>query len=229
MGGIAELYASGRHALLDLAATLSADEAATLVPACPQWTVKDVYAHLTGVVADVLGGRLEGVATDPWSARQVAERADRSLTEICAEWAELAPELEEALRAFPDLANPRLLIDQWTHEQDLRGALGRPGGRTDGRMAFTVDTVLTAYSKSWPDTGLPGVVVTGDSAQWALGDGEIHLRLSAPDFELGRALLGRRSRAQVLRLRWTPHDEPMLEAVVDELHAFPYAERDLEE
>lgn len=227
VGQIADLYTGGRHTLLDLAAILTPAEAATPVPATPKWTVKDVYAHLSGVVADALGGRMDGVATDPWTARQVAERAERSLTDICAEWAELGPELEEALRAFPDLANPRLIIDQWTHEQDIRGALGKPGSRTDGRMTFCVETMLTGFSKGWPETGLPCVVVTGDTGAWPLGEGEVVVRLTATDFELARAIMGRRSRAQVLALRWSPRDEEKLGPVVDHLHAFPHADVDL--
>jgi uncharacterized protein (TIGR03083 family) len=227
VGHIAELYFAGRHGLLDLAATLTDADAATKVPATPAWTVKDVYAHLAGTVADALGGRMEGVATEPWTARQVADRADRTLTEICAEWAELGPELEEAMRAFPEIANPRLVIDQWTHEQDLRGALGRPGARTDGRMTFCVDTLLTGFSRAWRETDLPFVVVTGDSGEWYLGDGVVKVRLAAPDFELGRALVGRRSRAQVLAMRWSAIDEELVGPVVDHLHAFPYVLEDL--
>ena len=37
-----------------------------------EWTVKDVVAHLCGACEDILAGRLEGVATDPWTEAQVA-------------------------------------------------------------------------------------------------------------------------------------------------------------
>ena len=84
---VAEHYNSGRHVLTELGLGLDPAQAATPVPACPGWTVKDVYAHLAGVAADVLAGNLEGVATPPWTARHVADRADQSLTQILAEWA----------------------------------------------------------------------------------------------------------------------------------------------
>jgi hypothetical protein len=51
---VAELYRDGRERLLALGAELGAADAARPVPACPDWTVKDLYAHLAGVAADVL-------------------------------------------------------------------------------------------------------------------------------------------------------------------------------
>ena len=53
-----------------------------VVPACPRWTVRDVVAHLTGVCDDILAGRLDGVATDPWTDAQVARRAGRPVEDI---------------------------------------------------------------------------------------------------------------------------------------------------
>jgi hypothetical protein len=37
-----------------------------IVPACPQWTVHDVVAHLAGGCGDVLAGDIEGVTTAAW-------------------------------------------------------------------------------------------------------------------------------------------------------------------
>jgi hypothetical protein len=76
------VYRQGRERVLELAADLDEGDATIVVRACPQWTVKDVYAHIAGVPADILAGRIEGVGTDEWTARQVAARADRSLGEI---------------------------------------------------------------------------------------------------------------------------------------------------
>ena len=44
---VSEAYRRTRVELLDLAAVLGDDQAKRRVPACPDWTVKDVYAHLT--------------------------------------------------------------------------------------------------------------------------------------------------------------------------------------
>jgi len=54
-------------------------DAAMRVPATPEWTVKDVVAHLAGVCADILAGNLEGLTTEPWTAAQVEARRDKDL------------------------------------------------------------------------------------------------------------------------------------------------------
>ena len=82
---IGALYADGRGRISDLVSGLG-EEAAAPVPACPQWSVHDVVAHLTGVCADILAGNIAGVATDPWTDAQVCARRDRSVEEVLAEW-----------------------------------------------------------------------------------------------------------------------------------------------
>src|SRR4051794_19519506 len=136
-----DVHRQGRQRVLELAEDIDEDAAAGLVRACPEWTVKDVYAHMVGVPADILAGRLDGVATDPWTARQVAERADRSLAEICAELIALGPAFDDVLGAFGDAMDRRLFVDQWSHEQDVRGTVGRPGGRDVPIVAWSVNAL----------------------------------------------------------------------------------------
>jgi hypothetical protein len=69
------------------------------------------------------------------------------------------------------------------------------------------------------------VRVVGSSGEWLLGEGEPTLTLTASDFELARALVGRRSRDEFLRMGW----DGDASAVIDHLHAFPLAESDLGE
>ncbi len=223
---IGEQYRAGRERVLTLAADITDDQAAAPVPACPEWRVKDVYAHLSGVVADILAGQLDGVATDPWTARQVAERADWSLGEICTEWTTNACTLEAMLATVDDdLVDPRLVIDEWTHEQDIRGALGRPGARDLPVVAFAVRHLAAGIGEYWKEAGLAPVGLAGDTASYVLGDGEPVATLRAPDFELARLLLGRRSTAQVTALDWTADPGP----AVDHLHVFGPATADVVE
>jgi uncharacterized protein (TIGR03083 family) len=221
---VAELYRDGRERLLRLADEIDDEGAATSVPTCPQWTVKDVYAHQAGVPADILAGRLEGVATDEWTARQVAERADQSLKVIVAELAERGAELDPILAAAGDGIDMRLLLDQWTHEQDVRCALGKPGSRDVAVVPFAVDVMLSAFGRGWSDRGLAPVRIVGSSGTWQLGDGEPVATMQASDFELVRVLVGRRSRAQALA-RWDGDGEPF----VDSLVAFEFASEDIDE
>src|SRR5690349_1912685 len=94
------VYAEGRRRVSALVRDLPPERADLPVPGCPQWRVKDVVSHLTGICADVLAGNIEGVATDPWTAAQVDARRDRSIAEIVAEWDEIAPQVEAIAAQF---------------------------------------------------------------------------------------------------------------------------------
>ena len=60
---LADTYAEGRERLLQLAAELSDAEAATRSTACPEWSVKDIYAHLAGIATDILAGNTIAMST----------------------------------------------------------------------------------------------------------------------------------------------------------------------
>ncbi len=139
---VTEVYRRTRLELLDLAAGLDDDQAKRRVPACPEWTVRDVYAHLTGVASDVLAGRTDGVATPPWTARQVELRRSASLAEVCAEWVQLGPKVEAWLAEREGRVTfvARAAYDVWTHEQDVRGALRQRGVREDERVQWLDQT-----------------------------------------------------------------------------------------
>jgi uncharacterized protein (TIGR03083 family) len=121
-------YAAGRQRLTELVQDLDEDAAAMPVPCCPAWSVTDVVAHLTGVCADVLAGRIDGVGTDPWTDAQVVARRDLPLKDVVAEWNDVAPAVEAMAGAF-GAAGFQWVGDQAIHEHDVRGALDRPGAR----------------------------------------------------------------------------------------------------
>jgi uncharacterized protein (TIGR03083 family) len=218
---LAALYRDGRERVLNLARALSAGQEQLPVPACPGWSVKDVYAHLAGVADDALAGRLEGRGTDPWTARQVAARRDRGLGDVCEEWTRTGPMLDG--RVGPGTP-PQLIVDLCTHEQDIRGALERPGGRRAPQVRFSLEVLVGAFDRGW-DAAHPAVTVVADSGRWALGAGAPVATLTASDFELFRAFMGRRSRRQFLALGWTGDGAPF----VDDLHAFTLPSEDLVE
>src|SRR5437899_10458802 len=95
------LYAEGRRRITELVSGLSDDAARQTVPTCPRWSVHDVVAHLTGICADIVAGNVEGAATDPWTAKQVADRVDRSIAELLAEWETMAAQVEPIVHMFP--------------------------------------------------------------------------------------------------------------------------------
>ena len=212
-----EMYRAGRIAMIDLGRSLTDEQAAMTVPACPEWTIKDVYAHQAGVVADALAGRLDGVATDPWTARQVEERKDKTLTAVLDEWEQIVGPFETFLES--GAAPPQVIIDQWSHEQDVRAAVDRPGNRDDERARFCVEVLAGLRGESWQHAC---VEVIGDSGKWMLGTGEPQLTLRGSDYDLARALLGRRSLAQVRAMDWSGDPGPVL----DHLVVFAYSADD---
>ncbi|MFD0633984.1 maleylpyruvate isomerase N-terminal domain-containing protein [Catenulispora yoronensis] len=95
-------YGVIRAELTELADTLSEEQIATPVPALPGWSVRDTYAHLAGVAADIVRGQVGDPHDVGWTAGHVAARKDRSLAEICREWGVEGPRAEELLDA-PEL------------------------------------------------------------------------------------------------------------------------------
>ena len=95
----------------------------------------------------------------------------------------------------------RPLGDIVIHEQDLRGALGVPGGQdTDGLRSLR-DRMVGGFAERVAD--LPPVALVGDDWLWCSSgtpeDAAVVVR--AADFDLTRALMSRRSEAQLRR--WT--------------------------
>jgi hypothetical protein len=91
----------------------------------------------------------------------------------------------------------RPLGDVIIHEQDLRGALGVPGGQDSGGVRAIRDRFLARFAARLH--GLPPIALVGDAWQWASGgtpeDAAVVVR--APDFDLARALVTRRSERQL--------------------------------
>jgi uncharacterized protein (TIGR03083 family) len=195
-----DLWADGQRAMSALGRTISASDAEREVPACPSWTVRQVYAHQAGAAADILAGRLEGAGSDPWTSRQVAERADRSLEEILDEWDEAAPALVTALAPLGDKVDPRVLLDLWHHHQDVRGALGLPGETSGPLTDWVMGRTRSILADVTEDFGM--VVRFGTPPARPE-----HNVLVVEPFEAARAVLGRRSYDQIRAWSWGTPDK----------------------
>ncbi len=220
MDGIAE-WTRAQERVIDLVTGLPAARAAATVPACPDWTVRDLLSHVVGLGADVVAGDEPDDHNEAWTARQVEARRDRDVDTLVAEWRGLA----EPLRAWMAEHGTRPLGDVTIHEQDLRGALGVPGGQDTPAMAAMRERFAGRFAARL-DPGLPPIALAGDAWSWASGEGEPAVEVRATDFELARALMARRSAAQLRA--WTVRGdvEPYLDAFAT-LGALP--DRDLSE
>ena len=213
MGRYGALYAEGRERLMDL---VSSGDPATPVPTCPSWTVKDVLAHVAGVPADILAGRLDGVASDPWTQAQVDARRDRTVAEICEEWRETGPQIDAIIDSFGP-TGAQLLFDLTTHEHDVRLALGVPGARDADVVDVVLDFVVTNLAAAAPGP----LRIEADGLAWEVGDGEPAATLRTDRFTLLRAMSGRRTPAQLFALDWDGDPEPFLPMFASGPFAFP--------
>ena len=205
------VYRETRERITAMLEGCSDAQASRTVPACPHWTVKDVAAHLTGIVADVLAGRIDGVATDPWTEAQVGARREQGLAETVAEWREAALALEAQLG--PGGAPAQMIFDEVTHEHDLRGALEEPGARDSAAIGVGLDFVASAFGGPLTERGLGPLRLHGDGGRvWVIGDGDPAATLSATSFDLLRATSGRRTVDEIAGLGWDTDPSPWLPA-----------------
>src|SRR5262249_24205643 len=152
------------------------------------------YAHLAGVCSDALDGNLEGVATPPWTAAQLAARIDCSFDDLLAEWTERGPTFDVALQSVTGPRSIMAAVDVWSHEQDIRGAVGRRGGRDDDGVRFLVEQSVLAFDGRFAAAGIAlGLVVDGEPS--TLGSGATGTTWTTDGYELLRTITGRRSAA----------------------------------
>lgn len=196
----AVLYAEARARIVELVGRDDVDPT-MVVPATPDWTVGDVVAHLAGVTADVAAGRVQGAATDAWTARQVAERKGRSIADSLAEWDEHVGALDPVFGI--EMAQTMLVTDVYSHEQDLRGALASPGARDAAQVPFVVSRFLPGWSDKVRDAGLPALRVVAGDTERVVGEGDPVATLTISPWELVRAATGRRSPSQMRTYDWS--------------------------
>lgn len=181
-----------------LARSLNEDEWATPVPCTPGWTVRDVLSHVAGVSDDVLGGRVEGAATEPWTASQVARFARFDVEDLLVQWEAQVDDLGAAIESVGEQRPP---FDCHSHEHDVRHAIGRPANRTSAIIADAVPGLLARLADVpvaiEVDLGEGTVVSTGQP------DAEQRLDLATSRFEVFRSTLGRRTPDQMRDLDWS--------------------------
>jgi len=197
--------AAAYHALRErVAALVTAADARALdarAPATPEWRVRDVLAHMTGVNTDIVNGALDGVATDAWTATQVDTRRAWPVDRLLVEWEETGSEVE-ANAAFLGPAVGQWLYDACTHEHDIRQALGTPGARDSDAVALAYVWGGDRLGEALDKKGVGSLAVETEAGARSIGTGEPRVGLRLDRFELVRAMTGRRSVAQMRAYGW---------------------------
>jgi uncharacterized protein (TIGR03083 family) len=196
----AAAYGAVRARIATVFASLSEDDLARPVPACPAWTVKDLAGHLAGNAEDVANVNLEGVASEAWTDAQVQRARERSLDELLDAWATNGATVEQLLPHAPPGPAAQLVFDTCTHEQDLHGALGRIGDRDHDQLPIALTFMAHTLDGAIRGLGLPTLELRTDHEHWVLGDGEPDVRFEGTRFDLLRGLGGRRTRDELTAL-----------------------------
>jgi hypothetical protein len=151
-------------------------------------------------------GNLDGVGQDHWTAAHIERGAGLSLEELLDGWAETGIQIEAALDNVPRSMAGLTVADLVTHEHDLRNALGKPGARDSDGVKLTVN----AYGRL-KSSHLKGAEralrLRAGGREWIAGDRDVTASVEASEFELMRALSGRRTDEEITGLDWNGESE----------------------
>lgn len=182
-----------------------------LVPACPGWNVRDTVAHLVGICRDA-EARLE-----PGLARRAdlptAGLSALGLDPLLREWARSGRVVEAALvRTEHSHRGAVLVMDAFTHELDVRLALGHPIPADHPAFRGAFEVAVGGLSGSVMNLGLAPFRLETEAGSWTIGDGEPTVVVRGLRMALYRSMTGRRTYQQIRRFAWSTDPGPWLRA-----------------
>ncbi len=170
--GLVEAYAHSLQAIIDLGHGCR-EEDFDRPTDCPGWTVKDQFSHVVGLEDWMTGGEVpevevpayEHVRNDMGAFVEKAVEIRRStpgddvvdeledvvaqrLAALRAPGLDLDSEVEGSFGRGPARETlPVRILDVWTHEQDIREALGRPGNLDSPAASVVLDLLFRALPR----------------------------------------------------------------------------------
>ena len=220
-----QAYLSGFDRVAGLVRSLDDDQLARIVPACPEWTVKELVAHLTGVAADSLNANVAEMGKADWTQSQVDARKDKPLEDILAEWQGVTEVIAKALDDLHPTLSSALIGDLVTHEHDLRNAVDNRDERDCDGVVISTGFYARYFGKRLKDAGLPTLIVDTGEHKWTAGREVPAGKVQAPLFEMLRGLTGRRTTDEVKAFDWSVDAAPYLEV----FSMYPVAQHSLNE
>jgi uncharacterized protein (TIGR03083 family) len=230
MPDLAAAYHDARIAMTTLAREAEDKTRDTRVPACPDWTVHDLIAHVTSIAGDLSTGLFPpdlnpiqfwddemAVRREAFVDEALARHRDLPLDEILERWEHSATRLEGMLRGeepFPEHSPPLaewiVVTDIGVHLQDLQGALGTSTYRDSLATGLSLRSYVEAMRFRSAQESLPPFRIRAGTREWVIGEGEPVATLTGDPFELGRAASGRRSPDQIRAYDWEGDPEPFM-------------------
>jgi uncharacterized protein (TIGR03083 family) len=199
-------YHATRERVTELVRSLDPEAHELVVPACPDWTVHELLAHVVGIPEALTSGSFPTGDTQAWLDGLVAERRDVPVDELLDRWAACAP----GTSAIVDGGASQMLIDVVSHEHDLRAAVGRPGARGTSEVRACVQLLLDLLSPAIQDAGLGALVVDSGQVRWASQFTRPGCTLRLDPWEATRVLQSRRTADEVRAVAHAGDVEPYL-------------------
>lgn len=206
-------YHSTRRRIAELVGGLSDDELGLVVPACPEWTVHDLVAHVVGTPEAIASGSVPSGDRHAWIEGVLEERRGVPASELLDRW----EACEAATSAVVDGGGSLLLVDLVTHEHDLRGAVGQPGARGVPEVRAIVQLLLEHLAPAISQAGVGALVVDSGEVRWASQFVRPGCTIRVDPWEATRVLMSRRTADEVRALPMTGDIEHYLELLAARL------------
>ncbi len=214
-------YRLARLRIVDLVSSVSDEDANLIVPACPDWTVRDLLAHVCGIATEISEGNPPSGDSQAWVDKIVDDRRSKSVGELIDEWQRSGPAFEMMAATTKRLSVP-LSYDTVVHEHDLRHALGVPGARDSSGVLAAMHVGVWLMTNDLKRHGFGSVTFRAGGRDWHCGEGDQRLsldldadkRYATPVWELLRLTGSRRSLAQMKRYAWQGDSEGGIAALL---------------
>ncbi|HJR18992.1 MAG TPA: hypothetical protein VJ922_04675 [Actinomycetota bacterium] len=230
MPDIAAAFRGIRQSLTEELMELDGSLWDTPIPIRSEWSVKDTLAMLAGFAEALIEGHWNEDYSDSWDDKglrakmqdrfqtMIDARRERSGAEVLKEWATLAPRMERmmaGLEAFPEGIHP---FAAWTYlwavvqnSHNIWTALGITSKERDSEAtSLCLESAIYWLDMRLQAKGIPALRVRTADQEWVIGDGIPGATVTAPMFELFRALSGRRSVDQIRAFSWDGDPRPYL-------------------
>lgn len=230
MAELAGAFREIRKALTEDLLGIDADQWLTPIPIRPQWTVKDTAAMLSGFAGALIEGRWTEDYSDSWSDREmldglhdaldqlIAQRRSLSGPEILSEWAGHSVRLERMMDGEDSFPIGTHAFAGWSYlwavvqnSHNIWAALGVSKARDFAATLLCLESAVLWLDMRLQATGLPALRIRAGNREWVVGDGAPETTVTAPAFELFRALSGRRSLGQIRAFAWDGEAEKYLD------------------
>jgi uncharacterized protein (TIGR03083 family) len=221
----AAAYGQARERFTGLVADLDSDTLSRKVPACPDWSIKDLTSHVVGIARDLNRSNVDDPGGEAWTAAQIAEGATKSISELLTEWQGFSLEIEKAMEFMHPAISGVTVADLIVHEHDLRGALGEPGARDSSGVSLALFTYTRMLGRRLKGDGAPPLQIVAGEHSYEVGEGTPETTVSGEAFEIFRSLCGRRTKEEIAALQWQGNPAPYL----DRFSNYGYPDRSLNE